>query len=1320
MNRPSDDRDLMHGLLAVKQHFLSADQFVVSVNEWSGDGQRDSLIDWLVEQGLLTPAQRVKVHAIANDVCDGDFSTLVPGTPDVGTQDLGTQDTLGLGTEIAAVNERINEFDDVEVRDSLVDFMTLISPQGTPPSPKDFPITGEPTRFHIRRELARGGLGQVFVARDKQLNRNVALKQILERWQDDATSNDRFLTEAEITGRLEHPGVVPVYALGHRPDGRYYYAMRLIRGVTLEEKIQEFFDPSVPRSPTERNLELRKLLRRFVDVCNTLEYAHSRGVIHRDLKPANIMLGKYGETLVVDWGLAKQVDVEEARPTTAESLLVPSSGSGSSATRFGSALGTPQFMSPEQAAGQLDQVGPASDIYGLGATFYQLLTGHPPQTDKSLPAILDKVKRGEFPAPTAIRADVPKPLEAICLKAMRLGANDRYASAAELAQDIERWLADQRVLVYREPVLSRVARSLRCHQALAASVTVATVLLCVAAVVGSIVWQQTEARRRAHAYELRQKQAERDWEDQQRLAERRASAEAHLRFGLVEAKAGRFESALTFFRQGEQACADETRLDEERKNFSSPIQEMARLVDFERRSNEIIMATALQENSRAMDLIASGLRNLGVFDHADWWNHLPVHYLSRKEGDRIEKQVHFDLITLASLLAKSVATEELLFARTMKLRVDYSDRQLLVLKAVERVEILAQNYRESEWLDRLREISRWLYGEVDEPAKKNVWRADSFVDAYYLGAVCGFATPPLKKEPVGLLNDLVGDSLNGLLGDASRDPLGDFLGNLLGVSDTRQAALLHLGRATELEPDNYLSHLLLGFVQTRGGELDASRSTLSHCIALRPDLILAYDWRSLNCVIQARETEDPQVRDRLLKLALRDANAVCDITPRFEIGYWIRGNALREMNEHSQAVVSYMAALQREPPIDMIEEDLVLQGHGLELHEVRRLGDVLPRRFAEVRRYAKKLQQDDPGDARYPLLDATAALALHRWGDAKRSAARALDLASRVDRAVVPNLDAARIISQAYAIEGEVHRKDEQWTLARDAFSKSLRHDPQNTLAAEGVALVLGRLAEDSDDPLLSNLADAAFHHLLAVACTDWQLIRAHRGHFALQLKRSEFEEAAASLELALQVDRGQRLDEMIQLARKYGATDILGRLAELDVVAQLTADSEKDRRPNTLALRNGDFELGLDSYWESWKSFGGCFADAKVGVQTRQGDSGARALLIEHHTERSPESVAMLQQALPVLPGTRYRLSVWAKSDGIAPEAIRIVIGDKPNEPVIVLPEGLYDWQRLVGEFSVSDSTGFNRPVTKRIQIVSTAPGKVWLDDIRIERIAD
>ncbi|MES2792786.1 MAG: protein kinase [Planctomycetota bacterium] len=356
-------------------------------------------------------------------------------------------------------------------------------------------------RFKVLREHAKGGLGKVSVAEDLELHREVAFKEIQHRFADDTEARSRFLLEAEITGSLEHPGIVPVYGLGTHLDGRPYYAMRFIRGNSLQQAIDAYFAaaPGVV-DPSAKQVELRQLLRRFIDLCNAMDYAHSRGIIHRDLKPGNVMLGDYGETLVVDWGIAKSVKVRGSVFRSALERLPQLTAGGGSQTMMGAAIGTPQFMSPEQAEGKLDELGPPSDIYSLGATLYCLLTGSPAFTSHKLLEILRDVKSGTFPPPIEINPRTPKPLNAICLKAMHLEPGLRYESAKALASDIENWIADEPVVAYSESRWERLSRWVRRHQARAQAAGFAGVAIALVAIVATILIDQS---RRAEAEALR-------------------------------------------------------------------------------------------------------------------------------------------------------------------------------------------------------------------------------------------------------------------------------------------------------------------------------------------------------------------------------------------------------------------------------------------------------------------------------------------------------------------------------------------------------------------------------------------------------------------------------------------------------------------------------------------------------------------------------------------------------------------------------------------------------------------------------------------------
>jgi tetratricopeptide (TPR) repeat protein/tRNA A-37 threonylcarbamoyl transferase component Bud32 len=379
----------------------------------------------------------------------------------------------------------------------------------------DDPLVSSLPRFRVLRLHARGGLGAVFVAMDTELHREVALKQILDHHSDDPANRARFLLEAEVTGGLEHPGIVPVYGLGMDGDGRPYYAMRLVRGNSLKEAIEHFHaDESLKEDSGRRSLELRQLLRRFLDVCNAIDYAHSRGVLHRDIKPNNVVVGNHGETLVVDWGLAKATG--QSDPSAGERTLLPRSASGGAETLPGSALGTPAYMSPEQAQGQLDRLGPRSDVYSLGATLYCLLTGEPP-LEGEVGEVLRRVKAGDVPPPRALDPSIDRALEAVCRKAMSPEPEDRYGSCKALAEDVERWLADEPVAAWREPWTRRARRwawRRRTTMAMAAVALVAGVvgLSAVAAVQARSNIQLREAKKETEGALVRSEESRRQAE----------------------------------------------------------------------------------------------------------------------------------------------------------------------------------------------------------------------------------------------------------------------------------------------------------------------------------------------------------------------------------------------------------------------------------------------------------------------------------------------------------------------------------------------------------------------------------------------------------------------------------------------------------------------------------------------------------------------------------------------------------------------------------------------------------------------------------------
>jgi serine/threonine protein kinase len=279
-------------------------------------------------------------------------------------------------------------------------------------------------RYVLDREIAQGGMGRVFLGRDRRLGREVAVKVLLD---DDPALARRFEREARVAARLQHPGIVTVYDAGFWPTGEPYLVMKHVLGHSLERVIAE----------AESRDERLALLPHIIAIADALAYAHDRGIVHRDLKPSNVVVGAFGETVVVDWGLAKQVGEVDDPPPTREP---EPAGAGLGISMAGAVVGTPAYMAPEQAAGQAIDV--RADVYALGAMLTQLLVGEQP---------------GD-PEPRA-----PADLQAIVAKAMAADRNQRYPSAFELAEDLKRFQTGQLVAARHYSLAIRVGRWTRKH-----------------------------------------------------------------------------------------------------------------------------------------------------------------------------------------------------------------------------------------------------------------------------------------------------------------------------------------------------------------------------------------------------------------------------------------------------------------------------------------------------------------------------------------------------------------------------------------------------------------------------------------------------------------------------------------------------------------------------------------------------------------------------------------------------------------------------------------------------------------------------------------
>lgn len=356
------------------------------------------------------------------------------------------------------------------------------------PPAKDNDTATPAERYERRRLHATGGVGQVWLAYDTMLERDVALKELRQEREGDAALGRRFAHEARITGRLQHPGIVPVYELLPTADGDLHaYTMRFVHGRTLAKAIENYHTRKAQGSAGP--LDLHTLLGVFVKVCNTVAYAHAQDIIHRDLKSANVVLGDFGEAVLLDWGFARSLDEpEETLPGT------PSTTGDPSHTLAGQVVGTPAYMAPEQATGQRGLVDRRSDIYGLGAILFEILTGRPPFVGKDVTDLLRQVRETTPPGPQELCRDVPPALAAVCHHATARDPEKRYASATDLAGDVERWLADMPVTAYAESAGERLRRWGRRHKPLVAGLAALIATAFLAGATGLILLEREQAR----------------------------------------------------------------------------------------------------------------------------------------------------------------------------------------------------------------------------------------------------------------------------------------------------------------------------------------------------------------------------------------------------------------------------------------------------------------------------------------------------------------------------------------------------------------------------------------------------------------------------------------------------------------------------------------------------------------------------------------------------------------------------------------------------------------------------------------------------------
>lgn len=429
MAHEQTDRNLLFGLIAMQSGLIDMQQFVDACTLW-GARRETELAKVLIEQGWLDEEDHQHVDYLLKKrmkKAGGDVRNSLANMPNNLKSALESIDNGDIQQSLAGIgdHDRIST-----------------GPRISSSRRGDDRIT--------RRGLhSTGGIGQVWLAYDKVLDREIALKELKADKSNAPMSRERFFREAQVTAQLTHPGTVPVYDFVD--DGQQsYYTMKFVQGRTFTEQIEKYHQWCNDNGQTGVTSGMIELLNQFASVCNTVAYAHSRQILHRDLKPENVVVGDFGEVIVLDWGLAKRTgeqdfEMVEEDPHYAATLdTIEQLGSSDFAqTMQGEKLGTPAYMSPEQARGELQLFDERTDVYGLAAILYEVLVGVPPFAGDSIVALLENVMHDKPIAPRDRIEGIPRELEEICLRGLSKKRDERQPSAAAIGRSVQDWIAER-------------------------------------------------------------------------------------------------------------------------------------------------------------------------------------------------------------------------------------------------------------------------------------------------------------------------------------------------------------------------------------------------------------------------------------------------------------------------------------------------------------------------------------------------------------------------------------------------------------------------------------------------------------------------------------------------------------------------------------------------------------------------------------------------------------------------------------------------------------------------------------------------------------
>jgi tetratricopeptide (TPR) repeat protein/tRNA A-37 threonylcarbamoyl transferase component Bud32 len=826
--------------------------------------------------------------------------------------------------------------------------------------PLDLPPGSRIAGYEIIEEIDRGGRGIVYRVRDAELNRSLAVKVLLPKLRDDADAVRRFIEERQITAQLQHPGIVPVHSVGNLPDGRPYFAMKLVEGKTLAALLEERVRATSPQRRQGRDEEgledsahptktdLPRFLSIFLQICQAVAYAHSRGVIHRDLKPKNVMVGAFAEVQVMDWGLGKvRADAAAQFTVNPDAIETVRTGATGASTEDGAVAGTYAYMSPEQAKGQVDRVDERADVFGLGAVLCELLTGLPPYGGASAWEVHRRAAAGNL-ADAFRRLDqsyADAELIALAKDCLAVERDARPIDAGAVSNALALYQADveerlRKAQVERAAAQVKVAEE-RKRRKLAIALASALLVVVVLGAAAGLWVQYVEAERRANRAQL--------------MGEQRQAVEAALEKIAGLMKEGRWKEA--------QAVLDQAR---ERLGDSGPADLIERV-----QCNQADLALTIRLNTIRQNRSAWVD---GQFDNRTAARDYEAAF--REAGLLRETE---DSGAVADRVRNTAIAEQLVAALDDWAQV--TGRGAWLLEVARRAD-------PDPWRDRFRNPG--LRGQraaletladelLREPAKLSkvnpqilqalgtelLWSSGDPVpllkaaqaehpNDFWLNFQLGFSLSSVKKwdEAIGyyraalavqpesiVVHNNLGNALSskGLLDEAIRelrtaiqlDPKFAVARYNLGIAlrDNGQLdeAIQESGAAVQLDPNNAKRHVNLGIALRGKGQLDAAIKEFRRAIELDPNLARAHD--NLGNALKSKG---------LLDEAIREHRTAIELDPKDATSYYHLGVTLLESKQLDEAILQYRAAIKLGPNIVQAHVNL-----GIALKDKKQLDEAI-------------------------------------------------------------------------------------------------------------------------------------------------------------------------------------------------------------------------------------------------------------------------------------------------------------------------------------------------------------------------------------------